>query len=153
MFKITKGSLTRNWEILIPMFREHYKEVHLFPDAIPFNPSYETYEKLEELGFIETYFVRHQNEIVGYAVYMVNNNPHYYDHVYAVNDVLFVSPEHRNTGVADELIQYAEKCLVNSRKASVITYHMKLYKPFRSLMARNGYSIGEESYVKCLVEK
>lgn len=132
----------------MPLFKEHYKEVHLFPDEIPFNPCYVTYERLEELGAIETFIVKWGDEIVGYAIFTVNYNPHYQDHIYAVNDVIFVKPEHRHTGVADYMVAFCERYLKEERDVSVITYHMKPFKPFRNLMERNSYKHGEELFMK-----
>ena len=78
---------------------------------------------------------------------MINENIHYSDHTYALNDVLYVDEDYRNSGVGQTMFDYAEAQLENLG-VSVIIIHMKTEKPFDSLCENLDYDYAERIYTK-----
>jgi len=134
-------------EELKPLLEAHYKEVHLFPDKIPFNPDYDTYLAMEEAGVINLITVRDEGKLIGYTVAFLYPNLHYQDHVYAVNDIIYLDPLYRKEGHVDTLLRYAEN-VYKRLGASVMTLHMKVGIPFKGACERNGIELKEHMYMK-----
>jgi GNAT superfamily N-acetyltransferase len=134
-------------EEMKPLLEKHYKEVHLFPDKIPFNPNYEKYFELEELGMTHTLTARHDEKLIGYIVGMIYPNLHYQDHLYVVNDVIYLDEAYRHTGLAYEMVKNAEMHY-KELGASVMTFHMKVGIPFKALCDQVGLEHGENLYLK-----
>lgn len=138
-----------------PLLERHYEEVAAYKDRIKFNPDYAGYEAMDALGILDIFTARDtdaNNALVGYCVSFVNAHPHYSDHVYAVNDVVYVDPDYRHGEVAPEMISRLEKRL-EEMGVSVMTFHMKTYKPFRTLMESLGFDEIESMYSKYIKEQ
>ena len=138
-------------EEMKPLLEKHYEEVHLFPDKIPFNPDYDKYFELEKMGLTHTLTVRHDKKLVGYIVAFLYPNLHYKDHMYAINDVIYLDEKYRHTDVAEEMLRYAES-YYKGLGASVMTFHMKVGIPFKSLCDKVGLEHGENLYLKFIGE-
>jgi GNAT superfamily N-acetyltransferase len=82
----------------------------------------------------------------------VRPHPHYKDHLFAVNDILFVHPKYRNTNLSAGLFQYAEKKL-KERGVSVMAIHMKVDNPFESFAEKLGFEKAEYTYQKFIGER
>ena len=133
-------------EEMKPLLKEHYKEVAMYQDHIDLNPKYDLYQKMELGGYLSVFTARDQGRLVGYAIFFIDTHMHYQDHAYAVNDVLYIDPEYRHEGRAVSFLDWIEKQL--EKEVSVITYHMKIYKPFQSLMKYLQYDHAEHIYTK-----
>lgn len=141
-------------EELKPMLEDHYEEVALYKDKIKLNPNYDLYEQMDQMGAIHIYTARDteaNNALIGYVVTFVQLHPHYSDTVYAVNDVVYVADAYRHTEVAPEMIIRLEHEMLD-RGASVMTFHMKTYKPFKTLMDSLGFDEVEYMYSKYIKE-
>lgn len=147
MIEYLEESIKDVLEEMKPLLVAHYKEVHAFPDKIPFNPDYELYFLLEEHNNLHVLTIRDDGKLVGYIIAFVRTNPHYQDHVYAVNDIIYLDPEYRHTDVSRNMLMIAEDCY-RRLGASVITYHMKVSVPFKSLCESVGLEHKENMYMK-----
>lgn len=132
---------------MVPLLREHYVEVHPYPDKIPFNPDYEKYKTLNDQGLIHFIAVRDCGVMIGYCLAFLLPNLHYSDHVYAINDVIYLDKAYRHSVISDHMISYAEDCYKNSG-ASVMTLHMKTSVPFDGLCRRHNLEHIENIYMK-----
>lgn len=132
MLKIQEENLKDCIEEMKPLLAEHYKEVAVYQDKIEFNPDYERYLDMNVLGFVRVFTIRDEGKLVGYSLYLLNPNIHYKDHLYAVNDVIYVDPEYRGSTAAYRLMKLSEKTL-KAAGVSVMTIHMKTYLPFERL--------------------
>lgn len=135
------------YEELYPLLEKHYEEVAVFQEYIKLNPDQEFYQMAQDTGRLHILTVRDQGKLIGYTVTMVSKNPHYSDHVYAVNDVVYVDPEYRGGEVAPEMISKLEE-IMEEKGVSVMTFHMKTFKPFQSLMYMMGFEDTERVYYK-----
>lgn len=129
-----------------PLLEDHYKEVAMYQDKIKLNVDWKAYELLEKNDKLRIMTWRENMELIGYNVFFLNQNAHYQDHLYAVNDIIYVRPDHRGPEVK-VFIDACEQAMVDEG-VSVITYHMKEQKPFHALMEWAEYDHAEHVYMK-----
>ena len=133
-----------------PLLEEHYHEVAMYKDRIELNPNYDLYEIMNRTGNVHIFTARDSeanNALVGYCLTFMQQHPHYKDHVYAVNDIIYVAEPYRHTEVAPEMISRLEKAML-AEGVSVMTFHMKTYKTFETLMDSLGFEQFEYLYSK-----
>ena len=130
-----------------PLLEKHYDEIAMYKDQISLNPNYDLYKIMDDTGSLHILAARDGTVLVGYCVTFINYHPHYKDHVYAVNDVIYIDPGYRHTSVAPEMVSELER-LMMEKGVSVMTFHMKTYKPFESLMEMMGFDKAEYMYSK-----
>ncbi len=135
-----------------PLFDLHWEEIALHKDKISLNPDYEKYIEMEAAGHLTTFVVRKDGAVVGYSIFFIAPHPHYKDHIYANNDIVFMLPELRGSTLAVKLLQCSEKVLKEKYSASVIVVSMKVAAPFDKLMEYLDYGLIERSYSKYIGE-
>jgi GNAT superfamily N-acetyltransferase len=141
------------------LLEKHWKEIALNKDKIKLNPDWEAYAELEAVGKLKIFTARDftntqpkdlsQGTLVGYFVVFVDRHIHYKDHIFAVNDLLFLSEEYRKGLTGVKLIKFAEGCL-KSDGVSVMIVNTSTKKPFDVLMNRLGFNLIERVYSKYL---
>lgn len=137
-------------EEMKPLLEDHYVEVAMYQDKIELNPNWGIYQAMNDVGNVHIFTARddeRDGKLIGYCVTFMQNNPHYMDHEYAVNDVIYVDPEYRHTEVAPMMLSELEK-IMKSQGVSVMTFHMKTHLPFETLMQSLGYDDAEKLYTK-----
>jgi GNAT superfamily N-acetyltransferase len=136
---------------MTPMNIEHYEEVAMFQDKIDLSPMYEEYFGLEDLGMLAVFTVRSSERLVGYSIFFIRNHVHYGQSTWAFNDIIFLDKEFRNSSASKDLMDFSVKCL-KERGVDVVTMHMKVSKPFHTLMDRCGFNHAENVYLKYIGE-
>lgn len=131
------------------LLNSHWEEIALNKEHIKLNPDWEVYQSLEDQGKLKIFTARDNDILVGYFVVVVGVNMHYKDHVFACNDVLYLSKEHRKGFTGIKLIKFAEKCLKNDG-VSVLTINTKVHQPFDRLMDFLKFRKVERVYSKYL---
>lgn len=116
-----------------PLLEDHWEEIALNKDKIKLNPDWDCYAFLEQQGKLKIFTARDDGELLGYFVVIVGQNPHYKDHLFASNDVIYISPQHRKGFTGIKLIKFAEKCLKEDG-VSVLAINTKVHQPFDKLM-------------------
>lgn len=130
-----------------PLLEKHWEEIAVNKERIKLNPDYEKYFQLEELGILHIVTARMEGVLIGYFISMITPHIHYKDHAFAMNDILFISPEHRRGRVGIRLFQKAEGFL-RGLGVSVIMIGTKTHMPFDPLCKMLGYSNTERTYTK-----
>ena len=122
-------------EEIKPLLDKHWEEIAHFHD-IALDPNYAMYRKAEEAGKLRVFTARKDGALVGYAVF-ITGNLHYQSTSTAMQDILFLLPEHRGfTGY--RLIKFADSEL--AKEGVQITYHhVKVAHDFGPLLERMGY--------------
>lgn len=150
------GDLTYQQEFLFQVKDEaqelielHWEEIALNKGAIKLNPDWDAYASLEEAGKLSIFTVRSSGKLVGYFVVFVGTNLHYKDHLFAVNDILFLRKEYRRGMCGAKLIKFAEKSLAEDG-VSVLNINTKIHQPFDGLLERLGFNPIERVYSKLL---
>lgn len=133
-----------------PLLQAQYEELASFKD-IPLTPDRERYEELENGGRLRIYTARAENSIiVAYAVFVMGFNPHYATSWQAVNDIIYVAPEHRRQKTGSWLVGYVEGHM-KVEGVDTISFHAKLAHPAISKMLEAmGYPAVEVIHTKRL---
>lgn len=130
-----------------PLLEEHWEEVALNKDKIKINPDWDAYYTLEGQGNLKIFTARSEGVLVGYFVVLVSPHIHYKDHLFAKNDLIYLSPEYRKGFTGVKLIKFAEKCLKEDG-VSVMVVNTKNHKPFHKIMEFLKFSPAETLYSK-----
>lgn len=102
---------------------DHWAEVAHDRELIALNPDWGQYLAEEKAGRFLSYSVHAGTTLVGYSGFFVLRSMHYRDHVFAVNDVIYLRPQERGVdGLA--LIVNVERDLAK-RGVSKVFYHVK----------------------------
>lgn len=134
---------------ILPLIEEHWELVALNKGSIKLNPDWEQYAALDASGILKMFTARDNGKLVGYFVLLVNNSLHYKDHVFAVCDIIFVTPEARKGATGYKLLKYAENwCKDNN--VSLLNINTKVHIPFDSLLEKTGFKLIERLYSKYL---
>lgn len=128
-------------EDIKPLLLDHWRELAMFQDEIPLSVSWPMYKSAYDAGILRAYGVRQDGDLIGYAIFRIVMRHEHYDHRFAINDVLWIAPEHRNIGVGTDLCEAFERDL-NADGPIVIVVETKLHSPALAMLLRaRGYSI------------
>ena len=130
-----------------PLLETHWQEIALNKDRVKLNPNWDAYYDLEAVGKMKVFTARKSGELIGYFVVVVDRHIHYKDHLFATNDILYLSPEYRKGFTGIKLIKFAEKCLKEDG-VSVLIINTKVHKPFDKLMEFLKFNNIERVYSK-----
>lgn len=131
----------------IPLIEKHWEEIALYQDTIKLSPDWDAYQQLEDSGNLKIFTARDESKLVGYYVVIVRSHIHYSDHLFAANDVIYLSKEYRSGNVAAKMIKFVEKCLKEDG-VSVMIINSKTHAPFDILLKRLGFSHVENLFSK-----
>jgi hypothetical protein len=132
-----------------PLLMEHWNEIALNKDIIKLNPDWREYARLDELNALRIYTARKDGELMGYFVIMVSRSLHYKDHLFANNDIVFLTKPARKGLTGLKLVKFA----MESLKAEGVTklhINTKTHQPFDPIMARLGFEEIETVFSKVL---
>lgn len=127
------------------MFDAHYRELN--DGSFQLAPDYQRYSTLESLGMLQCYaLLTDDDELVGYANYLIHHNLHYSKAIYANEDIYYVKPEYRKGWIGYNFIKYIDNQLSKISDKIVVGVKTKLdtgvlferlgYKPFETLYAK-----------------
>lgn len=134
-----------------PLLEKHWSEIAVNKDKIQLNPDWDAYYTLEGQDKLRIFTARSGEDLVGYFVVVVSSGLHYKDHLFAYNDIIYLSPEYRKGFTGVRLIRFAEGCL-KSDGVSVLTINTKVHQPFDRLMDFLKFKNVERVYSKYLGE-
>jgi GNAT superfamily N-acetyltransferase len=150
-FKYARENLSSILGEVEALLEKHWEEIALNKEKIKLNPDWDAYASLDQAGQLGIYTARKDTKLVGYFIVVAAPNPHYKDHIFAVNDVIYLDPDYRKGFVGIKLIKFAEKDL-KSLGVSVLAINTKVHRPFDSLMERLGFKLIERVYSKYIGE-
>lgn len=142
------------WEVkaeIGPLIEDHYEEIAMNKDKIALNPDWEGYEKVYKAGHLGVYTARFEGKLIGYFVVVASPHMHYKDHVFAVNDIVFLEKQYRKSMVGASMMKFVEEDL-KSKGVSVMVVNTKVHQPFDGLMEHLGYELAERIYTKYIGE-
>jgi len=129
------------------LLKEHWEEIALNKIKIRLNPDWDAYESLEQQGKLKIFTARDEETLVGYFVVLMGVNLHYKDHIFAANDVIYLSAKHRKGLTGVKLIKFAETCLKQDG-VSVLSINTKVHRPFDKIMDYLNFNLIERVYSK-----
>lgn len=149
MITFQEESFSRARKDFEPLLDLHWNEIARHQDEIKLNVNYEGYKALEDAKLLHCVTARDDGKLVGYVISMLSLSLHYKDHLFAVNDVLFIHPDYRKGGTFVRMLKFTERKL---QQANVKNFyiHMKLAYDFSALLERYGYTEIERNFEKQL---
>lgn len=121
-----------------PMLPEHWLELAVHKD-IPLDPDYDFYRKASEAKMLLFMTVRKESALIGYSIWVVKPHPHYQRHKWAINDIVWLHPQHRGMQLGRNFVTFWERKL---RELNVAVIHVdtKLVAPqLLYLLQNSGY--------------
>lgn len=110
-----------------PMLPEHWLELAVHKD-IPLDPDYEFYAKASAAGLLTFMTVRKEGALIGYAIWVVKAHAHYKAHTWALNDIVWLHPDHRGMSTGRALVAFWE-AEFRARGVAVIHVDTKISTP------------------------
>lgn len=127
---------------------QHWHEIAFYKD-IPLNIVWSDYETVEALGMFRIYTARLDRKLIGYVCFRVCHHSHYGTSIQAVQDVLYLDPEHRNHRIGSQLIAFADH-LLRAEGVQVVSHHSKVRFPLDEILKRQRYELMETVWGKRL---
>ena len=123
----------------------HYEQVSTHKDIKKLDPKWDRFKLLTDEGVCRTATLRDDDhELVGYFITCIVPHIHF-DCIMAVNDAVFVHPDHRGIA-AYYLFKYAIADIKENAGADILAVHMKIHLPFDKLLAKLGFIKTEENW-------
>lgn len=135
----------------LPLLGTHWAEIAHFKD-IPLNPDWDIYLKAEAGGMLRAFSIRLEatKELVGYVVFFVRPNAHYRDSLQAVQDILYVHPDHRKGFLALEFLDFCDDEL-RAQGVQCVYHHVKdAHQALGVVLKRLSYEQVETVWVRRL---
>lgn len=149
MVEIKVESILDIRDEIVPLTEKHWEEIALYKDKITLDVDYGTYETIEASGNFKLFTARVEGKLVGYFGVVIKAHPHYSGHLFACNDVIYIDPDYRLSGLAKEMIAFAEEAL-KDLGVSVLTINTKDHSPFDKLLLKSGFDLNDRVYGKYL---
>lgn len=132
---------------LAPQLRAHWEEVAHDKDSIALDPDWDGYLEDERQHRFISWSARRGDKLVGYNGFYVTRHRHYKAAFFALNDVIYVTPEERGVcGIS--LILHAER---DMKAMGVVKafYHVKV----DAMLGKPGDSLSQVEDLIALEEK
>lgn len=131
-------------ERLLPMVDEIRSALE--PEATePLQISTGIYRQLDEMGLLTITGAFSGEKLAGIAVMMLQPHPHYPTRIVAINDVLYLRPEHRRGTTGIQLMRFAIDA-ARSKGATMIEWHVKPGSSLEFIARRMGAEHRESVY-------
>lgn len=145
MPQLTKTDVTFAGEMLkdvmeemVPLTISHYGEVAHYRD-IPLSVDWDRLASAEAQDCLRIYTARtSEKKLVGYAFFIVQTSTHYSGSLQAIQDVIFILPEHR--GFGKKFILWCDKQL-REEGVEVVYHHVKKEHNFGPMLEKLGYEL------------
>lgn len=137
------------WRDAQALFRDHWNEIAEMKDVNRLDPDVDEYKKLERVGYLHVMTARDDGRLVGYYACFVKRNLHYRSVVVGSDDLYFVHPAYRGTGVGVRLFLAAEQ-MQRDANAVLAVLKDKVAHSHEALFAKLGYEKMENVYWKKL---
>jgi hypothetical protein len=133
---------------ILPLLPLHHQELALYQDTIPLEPDLEFYRTASAAGILRVYTARHGHDLIGYAIYLTRNHPHYKSHRWAVCDIIWIDPDHRNAGIGNGLYDFIERDLRAGGPVVIHTTSKAGHPELGFLLGSRGHALVEMGYSK-----
>lgn len=134
----------------------HWAEV--VRDGVPLAPDWPQYRRLERLGIYRAVAAIKGGRLIGYNSFFVQPTIHHATTIFAINDLLYLEPEHRR-GLAGALLIRRAEDLLKTLGVRKVLYASKPYldlargstnAKLAELFKRLGYTDAETIHEKLL---
>lgn len=128
----------------------YYEALRLFDQ--PFDPDFDLFLKMEDLGLLRFFVAKKDGELAGYCSFIVQSDPHSKKSLQAHGEAMFLKKEFRGQGVATSFLNWCDDQLRREGIDNVYRNaqpNSKIYKILEGL----GYMPIETQMARKLQEK
>lgn len=118
-------------------------------DALALAVDWSVYDTLYKQGRLACVVAKDDGVYIGYIIVLLNNHHHCSKETVGVVDAIYLSPEYRGQGVADDIIATAEEILIDSG-AVMMTIGLRNREMADATVGKLGYEPSEVIYSKRL---
>ena len=136
------------WDEIMPLLEKHRLEIARYKD-IPLGVDQEHYQKIHEMGLLRLFTVRIDGELIGYCCLIAHPNPHYTSSFQAHEDVLYIAPAYRKTGIGWRFMRHVDAEL-KAEGCQAVYRHVKTDHDHGPLLERMGYEAVDTIWAKRL---
>lgn len=122
----------------------HYEELN--DQAFPLDPDWTKYAQLEQMDLLRCYAAFDDNELIGYAIFLLGPSIHYSSSKWAFEDIYRIVPEFRKGMTGYKFVKYFLSQIEQEVDKVVIGTKTKL--EVGKLFERLGYKHFENLYSK-----
>jgi predicted GNAT superfamily acetyltransferase len=144
-YRIFEDSIEGKEDLLLPLLAAHREELATDKRLMRFAPDFALHVRMQSEGALMVLFAYHGEQMVGYSSSLIFMHHHYPDLKCASNDLLYVAPEHRNSGLGMALIRRTKE---RARELGVkfMTWHAKPATALTELLPRLGCRVQDIIY-------
>ena len=128
-----------------PLLQQHYEEIALNKDKIKLNPDWRAYAELDKINALRVFTARKDGKLMGYFVVIVSKSLHYRDHLFANNDIIFLTKAARKGLTGVKLIKFALDAL-EAEGVTKVHINTKAHQPLDAILERLGFEESERVY-------
>lgn len=136
----------------------HWEEAATDKDAFPMAPDWPGYRATERAGALKILTFRRGAALLGYNIFFVQPTLHHRNSLWAINDLIYLDPDHRRGLAGARLIREAEarlrllgvKKIAYASKPHVHLGHGKVGATLGDLLVKLGYKHAESIFDKVL---
>lgn len=129
------------------MLPDHNKETEIYSKMGAINPSYETYDAIENSGSMFILAGFEKERIVGYSLNFMFPHLHYKDVMVCSNNLLYMVPEYRKGRNGLRLIKATEE-EAKKRGSYIMNWSAKPGTPLDKIFQAKGYNLQDILYSK-----
>lgn len=150
-FKIQREEFKNVKDEVDELIHKNWEDTGFGRYGLNLDPDWDTYDLIDSLHMLGVYTVRKKEELVGYLTVIAKNHPHYKNHIFASNDILFIDKEHRKGLLGYFLVKYVVEDL-KKLGVDVLLFNTTIEKPYDPILERLDFDPVEKLYVKILGE-
>lgn len=144
-FSFQQERLEEVWYEAVGLLKKHEEEVGPLRGQGKLAPNERAYHIAARNGFFRVYTMRAEGLLVGYSVLAITPHLHYSGLVFAIEDVIYVLPEHRGLR-AVQFIDWMDRHLLE--EVDCITRHSTGAKPWGRTLERMHYRSLGTTYIR-----
>jgi GNAT superfamily N-acetyltransferase len=130
------------------LIQANYEELCVTKE-FPLLPDYDAYERIAKTGNITCIVCVDKDEVVGYAIFLIQPHLHYKTCLTAFEDIYYLKPEYRKGRTGIKMFKFAEDVL-RSAGVNRIIFHTKIHLDNSKLFEYLGYKHTDKLYSKIL---
>ena len=144
MITFSKGNVqtVRDNEALT---RQHWNEI--VKDGRKLEIDWDLFEALQNSGSLRVYVAQEDDEVLGYAAFVLQRHLHSKSCLVANNDAVFLRKDRRAYGAGLQFLAYCDEQL-RQEGVSMIFWHIKPARDFSGTLEQLGYELHETIYAK-----
>lgn len=132
------------------LLEPHMDEINvLYRDGEEFNPDYERYIKMQELGLYFLMTCRKDGELIGYIGFFIQHHIRFKNCLMAFEDLYYLKPQNRQGRTGYKLFTESEK-LLKKRNVKRVILSCKTFQDHSRLFDKLGYEFYEKHFTKSL---